>query len=470
MKKNILLIILFLLFPLSVLGVTNVDYDITKYTIEADILDNGDVNVCEYLKLDGSFNGYIREIHYKSGDNNYAPRDLSNLTIYDLNVKDMTKGSIFTYDENAVKGDILKYNYDTNYNGIDVTMYNANSYGEKGFVLCYTLKDAVIIHNDVAELYYNFVPNGFSDVLRDITLKVKLKGIDDSLRVWAHGALYGEVSKESNNNNSYLLASIKKVNPGEVVNVRMTFDKKLVNNSTRKTYKYYLEEIIEEENILAEKANQERKEARNKLILYFVVNALFIGYIIFSVVYCYFKYDKEHKVDFNMEYYREFPNTYGPEVLEYLIKHKSTSIGYSSCILNMIYKKCLILTETEDKKDYILTKTETQESLTKIESIVMDFIINVIGHGNSVKLKDIKKYGKTESKARKFIKNFDKFKSEVEKETNKYNFFESANKHIKFAIINIILTSIMFYVLCSVGFGFICILFGVASIIYIFSI
>ena len=45
MKKNILLIIsLFLLFPLSVLGVTNVDYDITKYTIEADILDNGDVN------------------------------------------------------------------------------------------------------------------------------------------------------------------------------------------------------------------------------------------------------------------------------------------------------------------------------------------------------------------------------------------------------------------------------------------
>ena len=78
MKKNILLIIsLFLLFPLSVLGVTNVDYDITKYTIEADILDNGDVNVCEYLKLDGSFNGYVREIYYKSGDINFAPREKS---------------------------------------------------------------------------------------------------------------------------------------------------------------------------------------------------------------------------------------------------------------------------------------------------------------------------------------------------------------------------------------------------------
>jgi len=475
MKKNILLIlILFLLFPIKVFGVTNVDYDITKYTIEADILNNGDVNVCEYIKLDGSFNGYVREIHYKDGGYEYNPTALTNLNVYDLNVNNMTKGNVFSYDDSAVKGDVLKYTYepyyDYSFKGIDVTMYNANNRGEKGFVLCYTLSDTILIHNDVAELYYNFVPNGFSDVLRDVTVKVNLNGIDESLRVWAHGALQGEVSKEVSTNNSYLLATIKRVNPGEVVNVRMTFDKKFVSEGVKVSNRDALKEIIDEETELANKANKEREEARNKLIFYGFINVVFISYFIFSVIYCYFKYDKEHRVDFKMEYYRDFPNTYGPEIVEYLIKHKNTSEGYSACILNMIYKKNLILTETDDKKDYILTKNENQEPLTIMESTILDFIINVIGNGDCVKLKDIKKYGKTETKARKFIKNFESFKKHVEKEINKYNFYETENKHMKFAYFNIVLTFVMFFILCSVGLGIISVLFGVISIIYIFSI
>ena len=474
MKKNVLLIlILLLLFPLTVFGVTNVDYNITKYSIEADILNNGDVNVCEYIKLDGSFNGYVREIHYKDGGYEYNPTDLTNLNVYDLNVNNMTKGNAFSYDDSAVKGDVLKYTYEPYYNysfkGIDVTMYNANNRGEKGFVLCYTLSDTILIHNDVAELYYNFVPSGFSDVLRDVTVKVNLNGIDESLRVWAHGALQGEVSKEVSTNNSYLLATIKRVNPGEVVNVRMTFDKKFVSEGVKVSNRDALKEIIDEETELANKANKEREAERNKLFLYFSVNLVVVGYFIFSIIYCYFKYDKEHKVDFNMEYYREFPNTYGPEILEYLIKHVSTSEGYSACILNMIYKKNLILTQTDNKKDYILTKSETQGFLSCTENLVLDFIIDVIGDGKSVRLNEIKKYGKTETKARKFIKNFDKFKKEVKNEIDKYNFFES-KKHNKFVYINIALTAIMFYILCSVGFGLLSMILGLISVFYILSI
>ena len=38
-------------------------------------------------------------------------------------------------------------------------MFNVVNGGTKGFVLCYTLENAILIHNDVAELYYNFIPN-----------------------------------------------------------------------------------------------------------------------------------------------------------------------------------------------------------------------------------------------------------------------------------------------------------------------
>ena len=41
---------------------------------------------------------------------------------------------------------------------------------------------------------------------------------------------------------------------------------------------------------------------------------------------------------FNNKYYREFPSNDSPEVLEYLIKKNISTVGYTACILNIIYK------------------------------------------------------------------------------------------------------------------------------------
>ena len=92
MKKSVIFIIVaFILIPLNVFAVSDVNFDITKYNINADIQDNGDVNVCEYIKMDGSYNGYVRDIYYKDGDSNYNPRELTDISVYLLNPSDMTK-------------------------------------------------------------------------------------------------------------------------------------------------------------------------------------------------------------------------------------------------------------------------------------------------------------------------------------------------------------------------------------------
>ena len=244
MKKIFLIVLLYFLFPLMTFAVNEVNYKITKYDINANILNNGNVNVCEYIKLTGSFNGYIREIYYKDGDSKYSPTNLLNINVYDLNINTMTKGSLFNYDDYANTGDVLKYNIKNYKSGPSIKMYNANSSGSKGFVLCYTLENTVLVHNDVAELYYTFIPDRFKDLINDANIRVSLNGVDDTLRVWAHGALYGNVSKGSNISNSYIYAHIDYVNPGEVVNIRMTFNKNLVHNSTRFTNKNALDEII----------------------------------------------------------------------------------------------------------------------------------------------------------------------------------------------------------------------------------
>ena len=54
------------------------------------------------------------------------------------------------------------------------------------------------MHEDVAELYWTFVPSGFEDKIKNIAIKVNLPNKDNSnlFRAWAHGNLSGNVSLE----------------------------------------------------------------------------------------------------------------------------------------------------------------------------------------------------------------------------------------------------------------------------------
>ena len=61
MKKILLSILLLIITPLIVTA--EVDYDITDYYIESFILDNGDLQVKELFVLDGTFNGYERDLN-----------------------------------------------------------------------------------------------------------------------------------------------------------------------------------------------------------------------------------------------------------------------------------------------------------------------------------------------------------------------------------------------------------------------
>lgn len=445
MKKRMIFIILaFILMPLNVFAVNDVNFDITKYNINADIQDNGDVNVCEYIKMNGSYNGYVRDIYYKDGDSNYNPSDLTDISVYLLEPSNMTKKDKFTEVASANKGDKLKYTVNYNGMGSSITMYNENTRGESGFVLCYTLKDLVLVHNDVAELYYNFIPKGFDDKLRDVKVSVNLPSIDDTLRVWAHGAIYGNVEKVSNDNYSSLVATIDQVYSGEVLNIRMTFNKDLVSNSTRFTNKNELDNIISDETRLADEANKIRNEARKMQKIGYITFGIYLVILVSILIYCYIKYDKEYKTDFDMEYYRDFPNTYGPEILERLINKHSSTNGYSASILNMIYKKAFTIEQTGDKDNYILRKNDTfKEPLTKAETNIMEFLLNNIGDGSSVSLNEIKDYGKKVRTAKKFLTHFNNWKKDIDKEAKKYNFYDKQSKTLPIVII-IILSIISF--------------------------
>ena len=151
--KKILLLFLFLLFP-SIVN-AYVDYDITDYLIDATILDNGDLSVKELIVLDGSFNGYVRDLVYKNSNliesdsfsNNaiYNAKGINNVKVYANTLEEEpsfnTLNEVFLpltrayFDSEAVNTNYVESSIQ---NGKSYKMYYKANNEMVGFLLNYT--------------------------------------------------------------------------------------------------------------------------------------------------------------------------------------------------------------------------------------------------------------------------------------------------------------------------------------------
>ena len=436
MKKfgYLLFFLSFLLLPFSV-SASEVNYDIDAYKIDASIKEDGSLDVCEYIKQTGTFNGYVRDLVYNGSNRLYSASGISNINVFDLNVSNMSRGEKFTLVSSASKGDRLVYEMDSRYNGYSLTMYNASKSSSRGYVVCYTLNDVVLVHNDVAELYWNFIGDGFDDLLSNVSINVYLPNKDETLRVWAHGPLYGEVYPY-HDVTSYVKASIAYVNPNNAIDVRMTFNKDLVPFATKTDDSDALSSILAEEEERANDANRQRERAKTIILIQKIVFYAYFVIIIAILVYAYFKYDKELKSSFTNKYYRDFPNNYGPCDVEYLFKKRITTLSYSASILEIIRKKALKVEDVDGKKNkYKLVVGDAKEDLTGEEARIFNFIVNTIGNGKEVTLDALNNYGKRESTANKFLNNFNTWKEATTRKAKTLNFFEKSKTGLLIVIV-----------------------------------
>ena len=291
--KKILVFLSVLLFPFLV-NASHLDEDIT-------ILENGDVLVKEGISIDGSYNGFELKLKYKYNDD-YEIYSADDLEIVKVCESDKTNsltniGSCFSQVDYATKGDSLLYtkeDYDTS---TTLMLYNPST-RKKAFYVEYILKNVVVSHNDIAELRLNMLSTDLREDFDKISIKVNLDESVNDLRAWAHGPLWGNI--KLSDNKDYALFTIEDYSKGTGVDIRMTFDKDLIN--TEKTTNVdMLDKIIEEETILADEANKERNSARALLenekkidkIITILSGAYIISLVVLTIV-MYNKYDKEY--------------------------------------------------------------------------------------------------------------------------------------------------------------------------------
>ena len=451
MKKVLILIISVFSFINISYAVTNVDYEIDDYIVDASIDISGNLKVKEVIKVKGSFNGYIRDIVYKNSNLKEFDGSTSSFegsSIYNPTSLEITKiGSIDYNGElsfDVFDKNITEFNECTNSkecytisditNGKSIKMYNETYNSSTYFYIEYTLGNTVVIHNDIAEIYYNFIGDSFDDNINKYQLRVILPNeTKEEVRVWAHGPLSGEVSRIIDKDTYYgAYLTISDLSKNTPVDLRMTFDKSLImveHPFLKKSNTTALDKILEVENKRADSANKQRRNARILVYGTYALSAVYLAILLLIVYYLYIKYDKERKNTFGMEYNREFIDDYDVTAIEYLYDKKITEKAFTTSILNLIYKK-KIKAEKLDKKDYKFTRvTKETDDLTEGEKKVMTLLFDDIGNNYVVTLKEIKDYAKkTIDTTSPLIKSFNSWKTTVTEESKKLNFFEDNSK------------------------------------------
>ena len=435
MKKIILLIFVFCFSPLIVKGV---DYDIKQYYIKADVLENGDMEVSELILMDGTFNGYERDIIYK---NNYTDSNLNATDIIDLKVyaKSIDKIDFDTFNETfdefeqvnyANNGEKEKYILSSLNGGIRVRMYYETNNERTAFLIKYTLKDVVIMHNYFAEIYWNFIGNDFLDNINDLQIEVNLPGLDESdyFYHWVHGYFTGE-SKTYNDNVTKVLAKIDENPAGEALDIRITFDKNLVNSNEISKYSYQtLQEIFDYEQVLYEENENLRKEIKHKWNMALLGTGVFYGLLIISFIYLYFKYDKERKSMFLLKYNRDFIDDYNVEVVDYLMHHGVTENALSASVMNLIYKKNISVEKIDDDNyTFIL---QNKDNLNETERDLVNFLFETVGKNNRFTNKNLKSYASSTKTCQDFMKSYTNWKNSVVNDGIKQEFFEKKKNYI----------------------------------------
>ncbi len=481
----------------------------STYYIEANIQNNGDMNVRELKVLDGEYNGVKTTLRYRSdktveysgftseylSNPIYNGSEITDLKVYD--VKDFNgkfemihkENTLFKEVSKANVGDYGVYEKTTVTNGVDLKIYLPSSYNRASLVT-YTIKDAVVYHNDVAEILWNFIGSNYEEDIANLKVVVNLPDDSNELRVFSHGPLNGNnkiINKKQVSLTYDYLAT------GNPVDLRLVFDNSLVPQAKKRTNKDGLNGILDIEKRLADYANTIREneyknfeqqtikavekaekslnrndyeeakilvlqlkdddtkkdltnrleiinnkiEKRENIIIttLLILSGLWIIGLIIVIRKIYLKYDKEYQTNFNNEYYRDFPAEYGPEVVEYLLNRSISQNSFSATILNLVRKKVLKIEEIEDikntkskNKDYKFTKLEYSESLTKPESTILNLLIDTIGDSKTVNLSEIKNYSKSYTSAERFMRVYNNWNNEATILATNENFYESVGK------------------------------------------
>jgi len=345
--------------------------EIAEVDIKAEVLANGDIKVTENRTV--AFYGQFRGADYKIYFNEielFSDIFVREGDFYYTLVDEFPTTEPGTYAL-QVHGDDY-FVIDWSFNAIDE---------RRTFTFDYIIRDAIVVHNDTAELYYKFIGDewAFPTSNARVTLTLPEGTAEAELRAWGHGPVHGEVKIDGPRQVTWWVAPLP---ANTFLEGRVLFPKELVPESTRFSGKDALSTILKEEEQWARQANLGRLTRKYQLPFSLFL-LLPVG---FSIV------TKRRRAAnlthaYKGEYYRELPGQYPPAIAGYLWNKKQILNEYLSAgILDLARRRHLRIDEINlsgkdgktDEKDYRLVEIKGDGPLSSLDSLILDFLFATV--------------------------------------------------------------------------------------------
>ncbi len=382
-------LVLLLLCPGSA-GADGRYLEIREVIIDAEILPDGSMQVFEertYFFGGGRFRGADQDFPF--GSSEYEDMQVSYEDVY-IKEGDTYYQLVDTFPTEVPGTYAIKP-----YSDIFTLDYSFEAYNEeKTFTIHYVVKDVVILHDDVAELYYQFIGDqwDFTTQYARINLTLPPGAAEEEVLVWGHGPLHGEVTRHSPEHISW---EITNLNPRRFLGGRVVFPLDLVPEGANKSGKPGLNTILEQEQKRADRANLERQ-------LYAYLHT-WQGYqwvpmpfiLLFVIIYV-IRTSRKVRAGANAydgDYYRELPGEYEPAIAGYLVRKASTNpTDFTATIMDLARKKYVMIEEVirergriikRETTDYLVTRLDKRGGLNSYEEKLMNFLFINVAPGST---------------------------------------------------------------------------------------
>lgn len=424
----------FVLVVISLFGMSSVVYGQRSYEfphllIEAEIKEDGTVKIQEFrtAAFEGRYTGLFQWINLERG-----------MEITDVQVGE--PGRPYEYNPAHDIGPSGTYFAERRGNQMYIDWSFEAADEVRTFVVSYTVHNAVLAHDDVAEFYYQFVGSEWEKGVKEaeVILRLPPGAAQDEIRAWGHGPLHGVVEIVDEQTVRW---TVERLPAETMLEGRVTFPLSLVPQATRRTGEEALPQILAEEERWAEEANRRRQAARLD-----IASAIAVGLAaVIAPIVLWSRYGRPHKTDFEGEYYRELPADYTPAELGVLWNSGSvTTKDFTATLLDLARRRVISITEEvrESKKvfkkrteaDYVFTKLEHAETLKLHEEILLEFLFDEAAGGDEqIKLSEIEQFARRKKRA--FAQFWKDWQEEVKLVAEEHNFFESHNSARGFAVL-----------------------------------
>lgn len=320
-------------------------YSIDQVSIDAAIDRKGTLTVEETrtFSFDGSFNGvYWNLVKGEYEGRNIVPR------IGFVGVKDA--GDVVAFEQSDSERDGT-YQITDRGSYDELKIFSAHEDEDAQFVIGLTYPNMVSKWEDVAELYWKFVSDGWDEPSDNVTCVVRLPvpegevvTPEENVRAWGHGPLDASVEFDGNE----VVYKVPGVGTSEFAEARITFPTSWVPKA-KQLSQARLQNILSEERSWANEANARRERARmlvggSTAVMAGVPLASLVAFAALLV-----RYKKAHKATFDDTYFRDVPSDDHPALLGAIYRDgKPDSADFTASLMRLVDTGRIRL----DKVDY----------------------------------------------------------------------------------------------------------------------